>query len=164
MSALAPPPPTVTLTRETVEAWPQYLDEVGQRWQAVYPYRKTHRRAVEYVEGLCSAAPRKNSRQLAGVHGAANPYGFQHLLGRATWSPAVAQAALSEAPLQCGRVGGRPTAGPWNMWKGCVAPRLARTAGNWPGCMAPPIPMASSICWGGPPGPRPSPRRPSLPT
>ena len=95
MSVLAPPPPPAPLTQETVDAWPQYLAEVGQRWQAVFPYRKTHARAVAYLEGLCSAAPRKNCWQLAEVHGAADPYGFQHLLGRATWSPAAAQAALS---------------------------------------------------------------------
>ena len=95
MSAFAPPPPPAPLTRETADAWPQYLDEVAQRWQAVFPYRKTHRRAVAYLEGLCSGAARKNSWQLAEVQGDANPYGFQHLLGRATWSPAAAQAALS---------------------------------------------------------------------
>ena len=63
--------------------------------QTVFPYRKTHARAVAYVEGLCSGAPRKNCWQLAAVQGDADPYGFQHLLGRATWSPAVAQAGPS---------------------------------------------------------------------
>ncbi len=95
MTVLAPPPPPLSLTQETVDAWPQYLEEVGQRWQAVFPYRKTHSRAVAYVEGLCSGAARKNCWQLAEVQGDADPYGFQHLLGRATWSPAAAQAALS---------------------------------------------------------------------
>ena len=90
MSALPPPPPPAPLTRETVDVWPQYLDEVAQRWQAVFPFRKTHSRAVAYVEGLCSGAPRKKCWQLAEVQGDANPYGFQHLLGRATWSPAAA--------------------------------------------------------------------------
>ena len=61
MSLLAP------LTPETVEAWPQQLNEVAQRWQAVFPYRKTHARAMAYLEGLCSAAPRKNCWQLAAV-------------------------------------------------------------------------------------------------
>ena len=95
MSVLAPPSPPTPLTQETVAAWPQYLDEVGQRWPTVFPYRKTPARAVAYVEGLCSGAPRKNCGQLAAVQGDADPYGFQHLLGRATWSPAVAPAALS---------------------------------------------------------------------
>ena len=85
MSLLAP------LTPETVEAWPQQLNEVAQRWQAAFPYRKTHARAMAYLEGLCSAAPRKNCWQLAAVHGAADPYGCQHLLGRAAWSAAVAR-------------------------------------------------------------------------
>ena len=88
MSLLAP------LTPETVEAWPQQLNEVAQRWQAVFPYRKTHARAMAYLEGLCSAAPRKNCWQLAAVQGAADPYGCQHLLGRAAWS------AAGGAPVQ----------------------------------------------------------------
>lgn len=35
----------------------------------------------------CSPAERKNSWQLAEISGALNPYGFQHLLGRADWDP-----------------------------------------------------------------------------
>lgn len=36
---------------------------------------------------MLSPAERKNSWQLAEITGAANPYGFQHLLGRADWQP-----------------------------------------------------------------------------
>ncbi len=93
--SLTPPPVPESLAPETVSAWSAYLEEVGRRWQAVCPVGQTHRRALAYLEGLCRAAPRKNSWQLAEVHGEANPYGFQHLLGRALGSPAAAQQALS---------------------------------------------------------------------
>jgi SRSO17 transposase len=36
---------------------------------------------------LLSPAERKNAWQLAEISGASNPYGFQHLLGRADWNP-----------------------------------------------------------------------------
>jgi SRSO17 transposase len=42
-------------------------------------------RAMSYLAGLLSSAERKNSWQLAEITGAPNPYGFQHLLGRADW-------------------------------------------------------------------------------
>lgn len=41
--------------------------------------------ARRYLAGLLSPVERKNSWQLAEICGAANPYGFQHLLGRALW-------------------------------------------------------------------------------
>ena len=58
-------------------------DGGGRPFAGGVPYRRTHRRALAYIEGLFSTAPRKNSWQLAEVQGEANPYGFQHLLGRA---------------------------------------------------------------------------------
>src|SRR6476469_5791223 len=42
---------------------------------------------MTYLAGLLSPAERKNSWQLAEITGAPNPYGFQHLLGRADWDP-----------------------------------------------------------------------------
>ena len=40
---------------------------------------------MTYLAGLLSPAQRKNSWQLAEISGDPNPYGFQHLLGRADW-------------------------------------------------------------------------------
>jgi SRSO17 transposase len=40
---------------------------------------------MSYLAGLLSPAERKNSWQLAEIRGDSNPYGFQHLLGRAEW-------------------------------------------------------------------------------
>ena len=94
MCALAPPPPPEILSAAIPEAWPAYLEEVSTRLRAVCPDRRTHRRAVAYVEGLLGPAARKNSWQLAEAQGEANPYGFQHLLGRASWSPDAARDEL----------------------------------------------------------------------
>ena len=46
-----------------------------------------HARAMSYLSGLLSPAERKTSWQLAEICGHPNPYGFQHLLGRADWHP-----------------------------------------------------------------------------
>lgn len=52
------------------------------------------RQALAYLQGLLSPASRKNSWQLAEIVGAANPYGFQHLLGRAAWDAAAVRDQL----------------------------------------------------------------------
>ena len=41
--------------------------------------------AAAYLQSLLSSVERKNSWQLAEAVGLANPYPFQHLLGRAHW-------------------------------------------------------------------------------
>lgn len=93
-SVSAPPPPPEPLACADLAAWPAHLAEVAARLQPVCPDPRTHRRAVAYLEGLLGPAARKNSWQLAEGQGAANPYGFQHLLGRAAWSPDAARDAL----------------------------------------------------------------------
>ena len=82
--------------RDTSE--PQMLDELDvQTWYSVYwaeierrigsifTRSDAQKRALAYLAGLLSPAERKNSWQLAEITGDANPYGFQHLLGRADW-------------------------------------------------------------------------------
>src|SRR6266508_5946694 len=54
----------------------------------------TRARAMAYLAGLLSPAERKNSWQLAEISGDPNPYGFQHLLGRADWDPAALRDRL----------------------------------------------------------------------
>ena len=49
---------------------------------------------------MLSPAERKNSWQLAEISGDPNPYGFQHLLGRADWDPDnLARIAHSPADI-----------------------------------------------------------------
>src|ERR1700716_717347 len=50
-----------------------------------FPNRAARATAPTYLQSLLSQVERKNSWQLAEAAGLANPYGFQHLLGRAHW-------------------------------------------------------------------------------
>ncbi len=60
MSVSCPPPPG-PLVPADLAAWPGHLAQVATRLRAVFPFRRTHRRAVAYIEGLLGPAPRKNS-------------------------------------------------------------------------------------------------------
>ena len=79
-----------TLTSEvdlaTVESWTDHLVEIEQRLGPHFARSEARQRAMAYVQGLLSPAERKNSWQLAEVMGDATPYGFQNLLGRASWT------------------------------------------------------------------------------
>jgi SRSO17 transposase len=79
-----------TLTSEidlaTVESWTDHLVEIEQRLGPHFARSEARQRAMAYVQGLLSPAERKNSWQLAEVMGDATPYGFQNLLGRASWA------------------------------------------------------------------------------
>jgi SRSO17 transposase len=70
-----------------VQVWSVYGAEIERRMGAVFARSETRTRAMAYLAGLLSPAERKNSWQLAEISGAQNPYGFQHLLGRADWDP-----------------------------------------------------------------------------
>ena len=71
---------------EEVEHWADGLEVVAERIRGRFPRSEPHERATAYLRGLLSPVERKNSWQLAEAAGAAKPYGFQHLLGRAEWS------------------------------------------------------------------------------
>jgi SRSO17 transposase len=70
---------------EEVHGWGMALAEVGQRLAPHFARAEARQQTMAYLRGLLSPIERKNSWQLAEVVGAANPYGFQHLLGRAAW-------------------------------------------------------------------------------
>jgi SRSO17 transposase len=73
------------LTEQTVWAWSSAFTEVERRLGPHFARAEARQQAMAYLRGLLSSVERKNSWQLAEVVGAANPYGFQHLLGRADW-------------------------------------------------------------------------------
>ena len=52
---------------------------------SVFARSDARTQAITYLTGLLSPAERKNRWQLAEISGAPNPYGLQHLLGRADW-------------------------------------------------------------------------------
>jgi len=71
-----------------VQSWYSvYWAEIERRIDSIFARSDARERALAYLAGLLSPAERKNSWQLAEISGDANPYGFQHLLGRADWDP-----------------------------------------------------------------------------
>ncbi len=71
-----------------------YWAEIERRMGPVFARSEARARARAYLAGLLSPAERKNSWQLAEISGDSNPYGFQHLLGRADWDPAALRDRL----------------------------------------------------------------------
>jgi SRSO17 transposase len=71
-----------------VQVWHTvYWAEIERRIGSVFARSEARNRALTYLAALLSPAERKNSWQLAEISGDPNPYGFQHLLGRADWKP-----------------------------------------------------------------------------
>jgi SRSO17 transposase len=68
-----------------VQVWNVYWAEIERRIGPLFARSDARERAMSYLAGLLSPAERKNSWQLAEISGDPNPYGFQHLLGRADW-------------------------------------------------------------------------------
>jgi SRSO17 transposase len=64
-----------------------------------FPNRAARATAAAYLQSLLSPVERKNSWQLAEAAGLANPYGFQHLLGRAHWDAEAVRDAHRQAVL-----------------------------------------------------------------
>lgn len=71
-----------------VQVWKTtYWAELERRIGSIFARSEARSRALAYLAGLFSPAERKTSWQLAEMVGDPNPYGFQHLLGRAEWDP-----------------------------------------------------------------------------
>ena len=78
-----------------VQVWHSvYWAELERRISPVFARSDALKRALAYLAGLLSPAERKNSWQLAEINGDPNPYGFQHLLGRADWDADVLRDRL----------------------------------------------------------------------
>jgi SRSO17 transposase len=77
--------PPAALDLLDVQVWNVFWAEVERRIAPVFARSDAQKRAMTYLSGLLSPAERKNSWQLAEISGDPNPYGFQHLLGRADW-------------------------------------------------------------------------------
>jgi SRSO17 transposase len=89
-----PSPTPDALDLRDVQVWNVYWAEVERRIGSVFARSDALTRAMSYLSGLLSPAERKNSWQLAEISGDPNPYGFQHLLGRADWDPDVLRDKL----------------------------------------------------------------------
>lgn len=77
-----------------VQVWNQYWAELERRITPLFSRSDAAIQALRYLAGLLSPAERKNSWQLAEITGAANPYGFQNLLGRSVWDADAARDLL----------------------------------------------------------------------
>jgi SRSO17 transposase len=86
--------PPAALDLLSVQVWNVYWAQVERRIGPVFARSDALMRAMSYLSGLLSPAERKNSWQLAEISGDPNPYGFQHLLGRADWDPDVLRDRL----------------------------------------------------------------------
>src|ERR687886_1504319 len=75
----------VELTEQMVWSWASAFAELERRPYPYFARPEARQQALAYLHGLLSSVERKNSWQVAEVVGAANPYGLQHLLGRAQW-------------------------------------------------------------------------------
>src|SRR5918998_4904123 len=82
------------LREQTVWAWASAFAEVERRLGPFFARTEARQQVMAYLRGLLSPIERKNSWQLAEVVGAANPYAFQHLLGRAEWDADAVRDAL----------------------------------------------------------------------
>lgn len=96
--------PTTTLPVDQdlamVQGGQAYLTDIERRLAPYFARTEPRERALAYLRGLLSPAERKNSWQLAEVSGAATPYGFQHLLGRADWEPEAVRDELRTYIIQ----------------------------------------------------------------
>lgn len=86
--------PPAELDLLDVQVWNVYWAQVERRIGPVFTRSDARERAMSYLAGLLSPAERKNSWQLAEMSGDPNPYGFQHLLGRADWDADVLRDKL----------------------------------------------------------------------
>src|ERR687885_669563 len=75
----------VELTEQMVWSWASAFAELERRLGPFFERAEARQQAMAYLRGLLSPVERKNSWQVAEIVGAANPYGLQHLLGRAQW-------------------------------------------------------------------------------
>jgi SRSO17 transposase len=75
------------------------LEAAAARLAPHFPNPAAAASAAAYLQSLLSQVARKNSWQLAEAAGLANPYPFQHLLGRAQWDAEAVRDAQRQEVL-----------------------------------------------------------------
>jgi SRSO17 transposase len=76
------------------------LEAAAARLAPHFPNPAAAASAAAYLQSLLSQVERKNSWQLAEAAGLANPYRFQHLLGRAQWDAEAVRDAQRQEVLE----------------------------------------------------------------
>ena len=74
--------------------------DIARRWAPYCARSEARQRASAYLQGLLSAAERKNRWQRAEVCGEPTPYGFQDLLNRADWDADAVRDELRTDVIQ----------------------------------------------------------------
>ena len=92
--------PTAEATARIIEGGRAYLADIARRLAPYFARSESRQRASAYLQGLLSAAERKNSWQMAEVCGEATPYGFQYLLNRADWDADAVRDELRTYVIQ----------------------------------------------------------------
>jgi SRSO17 transposase len=69
-----------------MSAWAEAFETQVERIGIHFTRAEAWERFKSYFRGLLSSVERKNGWQLAEYAGDSNPYGIQHLLGRARWN------------------------------------------------------------------------------
>jgi SRSO17 transposase len=95
-----PRSPTAEPTARIIEGGRTYVADIARRLAPYFTRSESRQRASAYLQGLLSAAERKNSWQLAEVCGEATPYGFQYLLNRADWDADAVRDELRTYVIQ----------------------------------------------------------------
>lgn len=72
-------------TAADVHDWAEEMQAVERRIAHRFPRSEPREQVAAYLRGLLSIVECKNGWQLAESAGDENPYGVQHLLGRADW-------------------------------------------------------------------------------
>ena len=80
--------------------WEQAYERFWGTFNSCFNYKKTARRAREYVRGLMATLERKNGWQLAEFIGDSSPYAVQNFLSRAVWSADKARDQLTRNAME----------------------------------------------------------------
>jgi SRSO17 transposase len=92
--------PTAEATARIIEGGPADWADSARRLAPDFARSESRQRASAYLQGLLSAAERKNSWQLAEVCGEATPYGFPYVLNRADWDADAVRDELCRDVIQ----------------------------------------------------------------
>jgi SRSO17 transposase len=83
-----------------MSAWAEAFGTLVERIGTHFTRAEARERCKSYLRGLLSSVERKNGWQLAEYAGDSNPYGIQHLLGRARWNADAIRDDLQQVVLE----------------------------------------------------------------
>lgn len=85
---------------EALSEWSTTLKTFQQQLGKHFARSEARKAAFDYIQALLSPVERKNGWQMAEQVGYANPYRFQHLLGRAQWNADAVCAEIRQYAVE----------------------------------------------------------------